>query len=115
MRSVHFNGIALGELSVNFLEGAPKLVAKGAFINTQTGQTHGWTTCQQWSTDTMEKMKELRLLMERDMSAQHFVDGSVSTTVTTTTGGGGLKDGFQGLGEKFGATDEDVPQVPRTG
>lgn len=111
MRTVLFNGIALGELSVNFLESPAKVVAKGAFINTTTGQTHGWTTCHQWSPDTIEKLRELRALMERDMAALHFVDGAVSPMGSPTTGGGGLKDGFKGLGERLGAGDDGVPQT----
>lgn len=111
MRTVRFNGIALGELSVQFLESPAVIKAKAAFINTQTGATHGWTTNHQWSPRTIEKLKELRILMEEDIAAFHFVDGSVATVGTSTTGSGGLKDGFQGLGEKFGATDGDVPQT----
>ena len=111
MRTVKFNGIALGELSVQFLESPAKIIAKGAFINTESGTTHGWTTCHQWSPATIAKLKELRSLMEQDMAALHFVDASVSTTVGTPTGGGGIAEGFKGLGERLGTTDDVAPQT----
>lgn len=111
MREAKFNGIALGELSVNFMESPAKIHAKAAFINTQTGQTHGYTTCHQWSPDVIEKLRELRALMERDVSALHFVDAVVSSASPTTTGSGGMKEGFTGLGEKLGSADDGVPQV----
>lgn len=110
MREVKFNGIAIGELSVNYMENPAKVVAKAAFINTQTGQTHGFTTCHQWSPEVIEKLRELRVLMERDVSALHFVDVG-GTAGTTTTGSGGMQQGFAGLGEKLGAADDGVPQV----
>jgi len=111
MRDANFNALALGELSVNFLEAPAKVTAKAAFINTQTGQTHGWTTCHQWSPDTIEKLRELRMLMERDLGALHFADdaGGVASS-TTTTRGGALGKSFQGLGEKLGSVEEEVPQ-----
>ena len=110
MRTAKFDGMAIGELSVNFIESPAKVVAKGAFIDRQTGQTHGWSTNHQWSPDTIEKLRELRMLMERDMEAIHFADGSVGP-ISPTTGGGGLGDSFKGLGERLGATDDGVPQT----
>lgn len=110
MREVKFNGIAVGEISINFMENPAKVVAKAAFINTNTGQTHGFTTCHQWSPEVIEKLRELRVLMERDVSALHFEDVG-GTGTTTTTGSGGMQQGFVGLGEKLGASDDGVPQV----
>ena len=111
MRTAKFDGIALGELSVNFIEAPAKIVAKGAFISRQGGQTHGWTTNHQWSTETIEKLRELRQLMERDMEAIHFADAGGLGAVAPTTGGGSLADSFKGLGERLGATDDGVPQT----
>jgi len=111
MRTVIFNGIALGELNIDFLATPSKVVAKAAFINTQTGATHGWTTCHQWAPDTMERLRELRALMERDLAAIHFADASSGPGPTTsTTRSGGLQSEMKGLGELLGAPVEDVPQ-----
>lgn len=111
MRTVTFNGIALGELTIDFLSTPAKVVAKAAFINTQTGATHGWTTCHQWAPDTMERLRELRFLMERDLAAIHFADASSGVqAASSTTRGGGLQAELKGLGERLGATVEDVPQ-----
>jgi hypothetical protein len=116
MRTARFNGIALGELSVNFLEQPSKVVAKGAFINTQSGATHGWTTCQQWSPDTLAKLKELRELMEQDMAAVHFADSGYGVIApATTTRSSDLGPKFQGLGERLGTAVDDVPQAGEPG
>lgn len=113
MREANFNGIAVGELTVNFLESPAKVVAKGAFINTATGATHGWTTCQQWSPETIIKLKELRALLEQDMVAVHFSDAASSFSGVVsppTPRGGQIREGFKGLGEHLGSADDEVPQ-----
>lgn len=111
MRTVFFNGIALGELSVTFLENPPRITAKAAFINTVTGQTHGYTTCYQWSAETVAKLKELRALMERDISVLHFTDAGGSVVAASTTGGGGIGETFKGLGETLGQVDGGAEQA----
>ena len=112
MRSVSFDGISVGEISVNFMEQPPKIQAKAAFISRKTGQTHGWTTCHQWSTETAAKLKELRASMEQDLEALHFADSaSAVESSTTTMGSGGLSNGFKGLGEQLGSAGDDVPQT----
>jgi hypothetical protein len=111
MRTVFFNGIALGEISVSFIENPPKINAKAAFINTSTGQTHGWTLCHQWSAETVAKLKELRALMERDISVLHFADAGGSVIAASTTGGGGISETFKGLGETLGQVDGGAEQA----
>lgn len=108
MRTVKFDGIRVAEITVNFLEVSASVSAKAAFVNTKTGATHGWTTGKRWSDETMAKLVELREMMERDLAAIHFEDGSSSSSPTTSSGG--LRDGFQGLGEHLGGTEEGVPQ-----
>lgn len=107
-RAVKFDAIRVGKITVDLLtEAAAKVEVTAAFVNTQTGTTHGFTTGRQWSADTIEKLKELRTLMERDLEALHF-EGEPGST--PTTGGGGLRDSFKGLGEHLGSTEEGVPQ-----
>jgi hypothetical protein len=67
-----FDGIALGELQANFLGTNTKLTAKAAFVSSESGFTHGWTTMEQWSPETLSKLKELRTLMEADLARVHF-------------------------------------------
>lgn len=111
MREVNFNGIAVGDLTVNFLDTPAKVVVKAAFINTKTGATHGWTTCQQWSNETMAKLKELRECLEQDLSVVHFADSSSNSAVVPATAkNGNIKEGFKGLGEALGSAGDDVPQ-----
>jgi hypothetical protein len=100
-----FNGIALGELTVNFLETPSKVTAKGAFINKTTGSTHGWTTCHQWSAETLEKLKELRACMEQDMLSIHFLD-----VLTLGPKEQHIRESLKGLGEHLGSAEEDIPQ-----
>lgn len=111
MRSTHFDGMAVGEISVTFVEQPFKVTAKAAFVNTKNGQTHGWTTCSQWSAATLDKLRELRELMERDLEAIHFADSSFSSTPTTSMGSGSLPSQFKGLGEALGTNADDVPQT----
>lgn len=109
MRTAKFNALRVAEISVNLAEQPPKISAKAAFVNTETGTTHGWTQSGSgWSNDTVVKLRELRELMERDMADLHFADGSVTTTATTSSGG--LRENFKGLGETLRAGEEEVPQ-----
>lgn len=109
MRTVKFDGIRVAEITVSLLEAPAVISAKAAFVNTKTGTTHGWTTCKSWSKETVEKLKELRDAMERDLAATHFEDGAITSSPTTASGG--VRDAFQGLGEHLGAAEEPVPQV----
>jgi len=108
MRTTHFDRMAVGELTINFMNATPSVVVKAAFVNTTTCQTHGWTTNAQWSTATMEILRALRVAMEADLNAIHFVDGG--TTATTPNTPTPLAAGPQppeGLGEHL----KDAPSV----
>lgn len=110
MRRVKFDAIRVGELTVNFMEAPAVVSAKAAFVSQRSGTTHGWTTCRQFSPDTIEKLRELRLLMERDIGRIHFTDDDEALSETTTTDGGGKGQPSQGLGEYFGPGEDPVPQ-----
>jgi hypothetical protein len=92
-----FTGLAIGEITVNRLNAALRMEAKAAFINTRTGQTHGWTTGNQWTPPTLAKLNELLTLMEEDMARTHFEQGEAATTQTATNVNGNTPRG--GLGE----------------
>jgi hypothetical protein len=70
-----FDGMALGEGTFSFLGATVHLEAKAAFINTKTGDTHGWTKNTQWSPAVIEKLQELRALMEADLGRIHLQEG----------------------------------------
>jgi hypothetical protein len=105
-----FDSITVAKFDVSFLGPTLTFSAEAAFANSQTGQTHGWTRNTQWSPTTIEKLKELRSLMELDLGAMHLTGGgevlvgpsSVAAPRSFTPEGGGL-------GEFLG--DERVPSV----
>lgn len=99
-----FDGMAIGEISINFLSPTVHMEAKAAFVNSETGTTHGWTKSAQWSPETMRKLQELKELMEQDLAKVHFVgDGGVQTGASE----GGRAAG--GLGEFIAGSE--APQV----
>jgi hypothetical protein len=70
-----FDGIAIGEFQAKFVGPTLEFVAKAAFVNSKTGDTHGWTTNRTWSPQVITKLKELKGLMELDLGAVHFDGG----------------------------------------
>ena len=77
-----FDGVAVGEFSVSRLGPTTKMQAKAAFIGSQSGHTHAWTTNEQWSAETMQRLRELLAAMEIDLARIHFSDSDL--TVATT-------------------------------
>jgi hypothetical protein len=69
-----FDGIAIGQLSANFNRETLHLEATAGFVDSKTGETHGWTKGdgRMWSKETMQKLLELREAMESDFSRLHF-------------------------------------------
>lgn len=99
--TVRFNGLALGEGSFTFLNGTG-LRAKVAFINAETGKTHGWTeSTGGWSKETLKKLEELRALIEQDFARLHL---------TVQEADSAASEGSSGLGEFLGS-ELDAPQV----
>jgi hypothetical protein len=70
-----FDGIAVGEVSMDFMKTSLHVTAKAAFVDSQTGTTHGWTNCTQWSKETIRKIGDLKASMERDLATVHFQEG----------------------------------------
>jgi hypothetical protein len=97
-----FDQLVVSEITVNFLNSPVSLDVVAAFVNSKTGETHGWTKGHGslWSENTKEKLKALREAMESDIGKAHFV-GSVTKSV-------GSEASFKGgLGEHL----DDTPQV----
>lgn len=99
-----FDGIAVMELSCNFLGETVQLEAKAAFVQTadvgerKGGASHGSTTCTRWSPSTMKKLVELREAMEQDLARRHFRDGAATTEPDA-------EENMTGIGENL--ADED--------
>jgi hypothetical protein len=72
-----FDGMAVGEITVVFTGLQLQFEAKAAFIDSKTGETHGWTkaTAASWSPTTIDKLRELRALMELDLGKLHLEGG----------------------------------------
>jgi hypothetical protein len=98
--NIVFDGVTVGEGTFNFLQvgGAVTLAAKIAFVNSRTGNTHGWSTNATWSPDVLLKLQELKQLMEVDIARVHLVDGTMEsdgpTARSTPADVGGLGESF---------------------
>lgn len=106
-RSSKFDRVVVGRVVINVIEQPSSMTAEAAFVDTTTGATHGQTTCRSWSVATNAKLRELLDLMSLDLEATHFADGPETAS---TIAGGGLSSVPQGLGEHFGANEDDIPQ-----
>jgi hypothetical protein len=78
------DGLTVMEIThVSFLAGAanPKMVAKVAYVKSDTGATLGFTTHANWSTETLQKLADLRTSMENDVARIYFgqAAGSAAT------------------------------------
>lgn len=104
-----FDSIAVGEITASFLGPTVSLEAKAAFANSKTGDTHGWTKNTQWSPPVMEKLRELRALMEIDLGNLHLEGGGEVLVAPANAAPQGNFGSGGGLGEHLG--NESVPQV----
>jgi len=99
------DGVTIGELSADFTKTTIRLTAKAAYIDTEAGVTRGWTSGDGtlWSKETIDKLDELRELMEKDFFRRDFTqadDAAVAQSGPTPTG----------LGEHL-SPGETTPQV----
>jgi hypothetical protein len=70
-----FDALVVGDFTCDLTGATVALVAKAAFVNRETGHTHGWTRQTSWSPATLSKLAELRTLMEIDLGRTHLIDG----------------------------------------
>ena len=104
-----FNGLTIATMTADFTNPTVKLECQAAFVSSSTGRTHGWSIGQSWSRETIQKLGELRDLMERDLAHLHFSDGDYTNPTTSATG----VTAPGGIGEHLGVGPggEDVPSV----
>lgn len=101
------DGLAVAKITIDFLHNPVKVHALAALVHTKGGQTLGWTegTGATFSTETMQKLQELRTAMENDIARGVFTEGAVAEAVETSSG---IKLG--GLAEHLGNTS-DPPSI----
>jgi hypothetical protein len=92
MREAKFDKVAVGEFSCNFITVPFEMSAKGAFVNSKQGSTHGWTNNKVWSPKTIAILKELRISMEADMEVIHFEGDDTKMEVKNKEDVGGISE-----------------------
>src|SRR5262245_8111668 len=96
-----FNALAIGAISADFTGTNVKVTAKAAFVNTETGATHGWTdgSGSVWSKETMAHLGALAASMEKDLAAIHFGERPASAPAeagVSLSPPGGLSEHLRG-------------------
>lgn len=104
--TVRFDGLAVSTINADLTKPQLHLEAVAAFVDSSTGETHGWTkaTGPVWSKDTLLKFRELTQSMEEDLSKLHLLGASSSSTETTPS------KSIGGIGEHVAASG-DAPSV----
>jgi len=105
------DGLAVAKITIDFLQNPVKIHALAALVHTRGGQTLAWTEGNGsiFSTETMQKLQELREAMEIDLGRSVFADGVTTDVAEPSTG---VRVG--GLGEHLGAAavaDVDAPSI----
>lgn len=72
------NGVEVGEINVDFFQPTTSVSAKYAFVNVGTGQRLGSSYRTVWSPAVLQKLEELRVLMEQEVCKNLFSGGSTS-------------------------------------
>lgn len=99
-----FNAVAILRIEpIVFNTNDVSLVAQGAFVNTDNGSTYGQTTCRRWSKPTLDKLAELRALMEEDLANLVFVRTQPTGAAVAQADPGGIGEDLRG--------PSDAPQV----
>lgn len=102
--SIVFDGVAITTIEADLLN--KSLTARAAFINSKTGNTHGWTEAQGtiWSERTKAAFKALVDCMEQDIGRLHF-----SNLPATQVSESSVSSEPSGIGEHL--QDHDAPSV----
>jgi len=102
--SPKFDGIAVAKIEIDFLKNPVHIEVQAAFINTKTGDTHGWTRGGNVFSDrTRTLLLQLRDSMEQDLADRHFSTGGSSLN----TSGPPRAEHVGGISEFLGTTTED--------
>jgi hypothetical protein len=71
-------GVEVGEIHIDFFTPQPTVSAKYAHVNVDSGQRLGSSYSNTWSLAVMQKLEELRALMEQEVCNNLFAGGSTS-------------------------------------
>jgi len=106
-----FDGMVVFTIAVDFTKPNVSLSARAAFVNTATGQTHGWTDGDggMWSAGTMRKLADLRSALESDLGAKHLGGGG-SMEQDRKASPDAFSSPPDGIGERLEAADK-TPSV----
>jgi len=96
------DSLVVARIEVDFLLNPVKVHALVTFVDTEGGQTLGYSNGESamWSQATMRKVQELRDAMEQDFAERLFTERQHVASIGTTAGAGGLA--VSGLGEHLG-------------
>lgn len=102
--SIVFDGLAITTVEADTLN--KTLSARAAFVDSKTGETHGWTEAQGtvWSEKTKAALAALITSMEQDMGRLHFASIPAAPVPDA-----GSRSEPGGLGEHL--QDHDAPSV----
>ena len=99
-----FNAVSVLRIeAIDFHNAGVSMTAHGAFVSTETGKTYGKTTCHNWSKPTLDKLAELRALMEEDLARMVFTQARATTPMLEQAEPGGIGEELRG--------GPDAPQV----
>jgi hypothetical protein len=109
-----FDGLAVAKISIDYLKTPIEIDVQAAFMNTETGDTHGWTRgTVAWSDETRGLLNALRVAMERDLAARHLsgADGGAPVAAATYTGTSRQPSGLSEPLGALGDTDNGTPSA----
>ncbi len=102
-REVKFNAVRVGEITVNLLADPKEVRVKAAFVDTERGDTYGWSMRSGWSEQTEQKFRAFIGALEAELEGVVFAnEGGVRVEP-----GRIASPPVGGLGEHLG---EPVPQ-----
>ncbi len=80
------DALTCGEITINLMASPKALHVKAAFVNSETGATHGWTTGSAWSEVVWTRVTELCEALEDELAKLHFSSHEAASTAALAGG-----------------------------